>query len=92
MNTTLTVKIDKKLRDDAKKTAKRMGIPLTTAINAMVRKFTRDGVLVLEAECPFPSHSPNTETRHAIRDVQLGKNLERFDSFEDWRKAMHARK
>ena len=66
MDTTLTIKMPKKLRDDAKKTAKRMGIPLTTAVNAMVQKFVRDGVIVLEAECPFPSHTPNAETRRAI--------------------------
>ena len=67
MNTTLTVKIDKKLRDDARRAADSMGVPLTTAVNAMLRKFVRDGVLVLEAECPFPSHTPNAETRSAIQ-------------------------
>ncbi len=92
MNTTLTIKMDKKLRDEAKKTAKDLGVPLTTVINAMARQFVRDRRLVLEAECPFPSHSPNAETRRAIRDVQLGKNLEQFDSFEDWRKAMRSQK
>ena len=87
-NTTLTIKIDKKLRDDAKKTADRMGIPLTTAVSAMMRKFARDGVLVLEADCPFPSHTPNAETRKAIAEVESGKNVERFESFKAWQKAM----
>lgn len=89
MNTTLTIKMDKKLRDDAKKTAKRMGIPLTTAVNAMVQKFVREGVIVLEAECPFPSHTPNAETRKAMEEVRRGKNLERM-SLEEWRKTMRA--
>lgn len=62
--------MEKKLRDDAKKAAKEMGIPLTTAVNAMLKRFVRDRVLVLEAECPFPSHTPNAETRRAIREVQ----------------------
>lgn len=70
MNTTLTIKMDKKLRDEAKKTAKELGIPLTTAMNAMARQFVRDRRLVLEAECPFPSHTPNAETRKAIREIQ----------------------
>ena len=69
MKTTLTIKLDKKLRDDAKKTAKSMGIPLTTAVNAMMRKFVRDEVIVLEAECPFPSHTPNMKTRRAIEEA-----------------------
>ena len=88
MNTTLTIKMDKKLRDDAKKTAERMGIRLTTAVNAMVQKFVRDGVIVLEAECPFPSHIPNAETRRAmIAGPQKGdrtfKTLEEFKRYMD---------
>ena len=73
MQTTLTIKTDKKLRDDAKRAANSMGVPLTTAVNAMLKKFVRDRVLVLEAECPFPSHTPNAETRRAIREVQSYK-------------------
>lgn len=84
MNTTLTIKMPKKLRDDAKKTAKEMGIPLTTAVNAMVKQFVRDGVIVLESECPFPSHTPNAETRRAIRDIQRRKNLGKPMKFKEF--------
>ena len=87
MDTTLTIKMEKKLRDEAKKTAKELGIPLTTVVNAMVRQFVRDRRLVLEAECPFPSHTPNAETRRAIRDVQQKKNLSKpmtFKKFETY--------
>lgn len=89
MDTTLTIKTPKKLRDEAKKVASEMGLPLTTAINAMLRKFVRDRYLVLEGECPFPSHMPNAETRKAITEVRQRKNLEMFESFEDWQKTMH---
>lgn len=74
MNTTLTVKMDKKLRDEAKKTAKEMGIPLTTAVNVMMKRFVRDRVIMLEADCPFPSHTPNAETRKAMREAMDPKN------------------
>ena len=86
MNTTLTIKMEKKLRDDAKQTAERMGIPLTTAVNAMVKKFVRDGVIVLEADCPYPSHTPNAETRKAIEEVRRAKNPKRmtFKQFETY--------
>jgi addiction module RelB/DinJ family antitoxin len=69
MNTTLTIKTPKKLRDDAKHTAKTLGIPLTTVMNAMLKQFVRDRRLVLEVECPYPSHTPNAETRRAIREA-----------------------
>lgn len=99
MNTTLTIKMDKKLRDDAKKTAKRMGIPLTTAVNAMMKQFVRDGVIVLEAECPFPSHTPNAETRKAILEMERGKGKsartadEMFEQIlgKNWRKRVFRR-
>ena len=86
VKTTLTIKIDKKLRDDAKRAAQSMGVPLTTAVNAMMKKFVRDRVLVLEAECPFPSHAPNAETRKAIEDLRNRKNIisMTFDEFKDY--------
>ena len=43
MKTTLTIKTDSKLRDEAKKTAKKLGIPLTTVINAQLAEFVREG-------------------------------------------------
>jgi antitoxin component of RelBE/YafQ-DinJ toxin-antitoxin module len=41
--TTITFKTDKKLRDQAKKMAAKLGIPLTTIINARLAEFVRDG-------------------------------------------------
>jgi len=72
MNTTLTIKTPKKLRNAAKKAAGEIGVPLTTVMNVMLRQFVRDRVLVIEAECPFPSHTPNAETRRAIRELRSG--------------------
>ena len=86
MNTTLTIRMEKKLRNEAKETARELGVPLTTAVNAMVKQFVRDRRLVLE-DCPFPSHTPNAETRRAIRDVQQRKNLGKpmaFGEFETY--------
>ncbi|MEK7101969.1 MAG: type II toxin-antitoxin system RelB/DinJ family antitoxin [Patescibacteria group bacterium] len=90
MNTTLTVKTPKKLRDDAKRTAETMGIPLTTVVNAMLMQFVRDRRLVLEAECPFPSHTPNAETRRAIKEIREGKNLETFKTFREFEKRVYS--
>ncbi|MDP1690339.1 MAG: hypothetical protein Q8L52_04050 [bacterium] len=97
MNTTLTIKTPKKLRDEAKKTAGEMGVPLTTVMNTMLRQFVRDRRLVLEAECPFPSHTPNAETRRAIEEAWnpkiRGKSYATVDEmFQDllgknWRKS-----
>ncbi len=42
MDTTLTVKIPKKVKADAKRIADELGIPLTTVVNSMLRKFAHD--------------------------------------------------
>ena len=86
MNTTLTIKTPKKLRDEAKRVASSLGVPLTIAVNAMLRRFVRDKVLVLEEECPFPSHTPNAETKKAMLDVLHRRNLEEFNSVDSWEK------
>ncbi|PIQ69179.1 MAG: hypothetical protein COV91_00180 [Candidatus Taylorbacteria bacterium CG11_big_fil_rev_8_21_14_0_20_46_11] len=54
MNTTLTIKTEKKLRNDAKRTADELGVPLTTVINALLRQFVREKELTLSAE-PKPT-------------------------------------
>ncbi|OGG79228.1 hypothetical protein A3J11_01280 [Candidatus Kaiserbacteria bacterium RIFCSPLOWO2_02_FULL_55_12] len=41
--TTITIKTDKKLRDAAKCTAAKLGIPLTTVMNAQLAQFVSEG-------------------------------------------------
>lgn len=84
--TTLTIKTQKKLRDDVKRVARNLGIPLTTAMNAMMRQLVRERRIVLEEECPFPSHTPNAATRRALKDLNNRKNMESmtFDKFADY--------
>jgi addiction module RelB/DinJ family antitoxin len=84
MNTTLTIKTDKKLRDAAKKTANELGVPLGTVVNALMRQFVRDREVTLSARFP------NTETRKAINEARGRKNLETFNSFEQWQKSMRS--
>jgi addiction module RelB/DinJ family antitoxin len=84
MNTTLTIKVQKKLRDDAKKTAEKLGLPLTTVIHAMLKQF------VLDQEITLSANVPNAETRRAMQDLHKRKNVETFETFEQWQKAMRA--
>lgn len=41
--TTITFKTDKKLRDAAKRTATKLGIPLSTVMNAQLAQFVSEG-------------------------------------------------
>ena len=84
MNTTLTIKTDKGLRNVAKKTASDLGVPLGTVINAMIRQFVRDREITLSARVP------NVQTRRAMREARERKNIETFNSFEQWEKNMRS--
>lgn len=84
MNTTLTIKTEKKLRDAAKKTAGELGIPLSTVLNALMRQFVRDKEITLS------TRFPNAETQRAIGNARERKNIEKFHSFEQWEKSMRS--
>lgn len=43
MKTTMTFKTDKRLHEAAKRTADKLGIPLTTVVNAQLEDFVRTG-------------------------------------------------
>lgn len=84
MNTTLTIKTDKKLRDEAKKTAGVLGVPLGTVLNALMRQFVRDKEITLSARLP------NLQTQRAIGEMRGRKNIETFNSFRQWEKSMRS--
>ncbi len=77
MNTTLTIKLPKKLRDDAKKTAKKLGIPLTTATTALLRQFVLDQEIVLSAKRP---KAALLESMKQLRDPVYLAKATRYDS------------
>ena len=101
-NTTLTIKLPKKLRNDSKRVAGSLGVPLTIAVNAMLKQFVRDRMLVLEEACPFPSHTPNAETRKAIEELYDPKKRAQMKSYstvdemfvdilgKNWRRSIRA--
>lgn len=84
MDTTITIKTKKELRDEVKKTADKLGIPMTTAVNALLKQFVRDKEIVLSLNIP------NATTRRAIHEARTRKSLENFKSFEDWKQVMHS--
>ncbi len=67
MDTTLTIKTKKELRDEAKETAEKLGLPLSTVVNALLKQFTRDKEIVLSLNVP------NAETRRALKEASEGK-------------------
>ncbi|MEX0913264.1 MAG: hypothetical protein WDZ56_01900 [Candidatus Paceibacterota bacterium] len=78
MNTTLTIKIPKKLRDDSKRTAEKLGVPLSTAMQAMLRQFVRDQELVLSAK------RPTTDLYTSMQELRDGKGKKFTGTTEDF--------
>lgn len=80
MNTTITIKTEKKLRDKAKRTAKELGIPLTTAMNAMLRQFVRDRSITVSLE---PKIRPEKLAEWNKISEEMDKHPERTKSFSN---------
>ncbi|MEI6810448.1 MAG: type II toxin-antitoxin system RelB/DinJ family antitoxin [Candidatus Nomurabacteria bacterium] len=54
MNTTMLIKTNKELKNEASRIAKEMGVPLTTVVNAFLAQFVRDKRLSISIE-PMPN-------------------------------------
>lgn len=67
IHTTLTIKTPKKLRNEAKKVAKEMGLPLGTVVNALLRNFVTEKEITLSLKEPQPS------VKKSIDDLRAGK-------------------
>lgn len=53
-STTMMIKLDKGLRDDAKQTAAALGVPLTTVVNAYLKQFVRERKITISVD-PTPT-------------------------------------
>lgn len=90
MNTTLTVKTSKKLRDDAKKTADELGVPLTTIVNAMLKQFVREKMIHLAVH-PVPKASKIREWDKISDEADAGRGITgSFQTFEELQRHMRS--
>lgn len=81
-HTILNVKTDKKLKAEAKKVSEELGVPLSTVINAFLKKFVREKEITLSANPlrPTPYLEEILEEAHA--EYQAG-NARSFKSGDD---------
>ena len=84
MQTTVIFKADKRLKKDAQKTAKRMGVPFSAVMNSYLRSF------VERQEVTFSNSKPLVPTPYLARileqgerDLITGKNIKRFNSVDE---------
>ncbi len=88
MKTVISIKVDKDVRDRARKTAKKMGVPLSLVVNAGLRKFAEDQRL--ELTVPLV---PNARTRKIIdearREFAAGKAHGPYRNVEEMFKSLN---
>jgi antitoxin component of RelBE/YafQ-DinJ toxin-antitoxin module len=72
MKTVISVKVDKDVRDKAKKVAGKLGIPLSIVINGALRKFGDEQRV--EFSVPLGPNQKTTKLLcEAIRDIEEGR-------------------
>jgi addiction module RelB/DinJ family antitoxin len=74
MKTIINIKADKEVKEQAVQTAKKMGLPLSTVINAFLKKFIADQSVTFVAPLK-PSRQLLKTLKQAEKDIRKGKNL-----------------
>lgn len=91
MNTMLSIKIDRALKNEARKTAQALGISLNAVINQYIREF------VASRQAVFTEYEmPNAKTRRILRmaekDIKNGKNIAGpFNSVDEFIKSLESK-
>ena len=80
--TVLNVKTDRKLKKEAQKVARAIGLPLGAVINAYLRDFVREKRVIFSVPA-----TPNATTKRileaALRNAKQGKNISGDFSYKE---------
>lgn len=82
MKTILNIKTDKELKEAAQETAKDIGIPLGTAINAFLKQFVRDKEITLSSNNSVPTPYLQNIIREAEKEYARGESSGPFSEPE----------
>jgi addiction module RelB/DinJ family antitoxin len=76
MKTVISVKVDKDVRDKAKRVAKKLGIPLSFVVNMGLRQFAEEERLVIQSERAYKMSKALEKHIESIEvDLKKGKNM-----------------
>lgn len=74
MDTTITIKTNKSLRQEAKKLAEKLGITLTAIINASLRQFVQERKFTV-SEYEMPTKKKMAFLEKISKEMDEGKNI-----------------
>ncbi|MDO4200031.1 MAG: type II toxin-antitoxin system RelB/DinJ family antitoxin [Clostridia bacterium] len=78
--TTMTVRVDKEVKDNAKMIFAELGIDLSTAVNIFLKQSIREHGIPFRLKLDIP----NEETKRAIRESEKGIGMsKKFSSTEE---------
>lgn len=83
-HTILNIKTDKKLKEEAKKVAAELGLPLSTVINAFLKQFVRDKEVTLSANQHHPTPYLESILEQAAKEYEAGDFIGPFKTGEDF--------
>ena len=81
---TIRARVDAKLKADAEAVLDKLGLTASEAIRLFYRQ------VALRKGLPFDVRLPNAATRRAMKELDEGKGVTRYDDFDEFRKAMMA--
>lgn len=88
MQTMLNIKIDRSLKDEARKTARALGVSLNAVINQYIKEFVAARQIVF-SDHPFPNKKTQKLLDRLSADIAAGKNLsEPFGTAEEMIKSL----
>lgn len=74
MKTLINIKADKEVKEEAKKLAKKIGLPLSAIINASLKEFIRNKKITFSVLPQMTSALENLIEK-AEKDIKKGKNV-----------------
>jgi DNA-damage-inducible protein J len=78
----IRARVDAKLKADAEAVLEKVGLTASEAIRLFYRQ------VALRKGLPFDVKVPNAATRQAMKELDEGRDVTRYDEFDDFRKAM----
>ena len=82
MNTTILLKTDKELKNEASRVAKELGVPLTTVMNAYLRQFVRERQITISLD-PTPNKTKlalwESISKEADKEMKTAKRYTNAD-------------
>ena len=88
--TLINIKTDTKVKKEAQKIAKELGVPLSTVVNAYLKEFVRERSVRLSLD-PQPRPEVVKMLHEASEDFKKGKNISGpFETAEDMIKSLNS--